>query len=204
MERLRPQMARSAEDVPASPGELTSEWLTAILCSRTPDARVESFTTPSGSAGTSTRVALRVNYNAAGRDAGLPTELFAKLATTYQQRLLLGGAGVLPGETIFFTQLRPQIDMEAPQGYGGKTDERAWKSAVVMEDIAATKSAEFIEPIHPQSPITMRSARSDCRDSTCRLLLVSSCIVVSISALSDEQQIDVQLDIPADCVAAAR
>src|SRR5213078_1579758 len=34
-------------------------------------------------------------------------------------------------------------------GYGGVVDERAWKSVVIMEDIAATKGAQFIEPVHP-------------------------------------------------------
>jgi hypothetical protein len=110
---------------------------------------VESFTTPGGSVGTSTRVALRVTYNEAGQRAGLPTELFAKLVATYRQRVLLGGAHVLDGETVFFTRLRPHIEMEAPQGYAGVVDERAWKSIVIMEDIAATKGAQFIEPIAP-------------------------------------------------------
>ncbi|HEX6389150.1 MAG TPA: phosphotransferase [Solirubrobacteraceae bacterium] len=148
-EKLRPRPARAAHDVPGSPGEITEEWLTALLCADVPGARVASFTTPGGSVGTSTRVALRVTYNDAGRQAGLPTELFAKLAASYRQRMLLGGARVLDGETIFFTKLRPQFEMEAPLGYGGVVDERAWKSAVLMEDIAATKGAQFIEPIAP-------------------------------------------------------
>jgi Phosphotransferase enzyme family len=148
-EKVRPRAARSAHDVPGSASEITEEWLTALLCSDVPGARVESFTTPGGSVGTSTRVALRVMYNETGRQAGLPTELFAKLAATYQQRMLLGGAGVLEGETVFFTELRPKIEMEAPMGYAGVVDQRSWKSVAIMEDIAATKGAQFIEPIHP-------------------------------------------------------
>ena len=148
-EKVRPQPARAATDVPGSAAAITSEWLTAVLCRDAPGARVESFTTPGGSVGTSTRVAIRVVYNEAGRRAGLPTKLFAKLAATYRQRLLLGAAGVLDGETIFFTKLRPRIEMEAPQGYAGVYDESSWKSAVLMEDIAATKGAQFVEPVHP-------------------------------------------------------
>jgi hypothetical protein len=148
-EKVRPRPARAANEVPGSAKEITEEWLTAQLCRDVPGARVESFTTPGGSVGTSTRIALRVSYNEVGRNAGLPTELFAKLAATYQQRLMLGGAGVLEGETVFFTQLRPEIEMEAPKGYGGVVDQRSWKSAVIMEDLAATKGARFIEPIHP-------------------------------------------------------
>lgn len=148
-EKVRPRPARLGHEVPGAATAITEEWLTAILCNGTPGARVTSFTTPGGSVGTSTRVAIRVSYNEAGREGGLPTELFAKLAATYRQRLLLGGADVLRGETVFFTRLRPHVEMEAPLGYGGVVDERSWKSAVIMEDVAATKGAKFIEPIHP-------------------------------------------------------
>jgi aminoglycoside phosphotransferase (APT) family kinase protein len=149
MEVIRRPRPSSADDVPGSAKEFTPEWLSAILCHDVPGARVESFTTPSGSVGTSTRVALRVVYNETGRRAGLPTDLFVKLAATYRQRVLLGAVDVLRGETAFFTKLRPMIDMETPLGYGGAVDERAWKSFVVIEDVAATKGAEFIPPIHP-------------------------------------------------------
>jgi Phosphotransferase enzyme family len=147
--KVRSNHAGSADRVPGSASEITPEWLTGILCRDTPGASVVSVEKPGGSVGTSTRVALRPTYNEAGRQAGLPTELFAKLVATYRQRLLLGAADVLAGETIFFTKLRPKVVMEAPLGYGGVIDERAWTSVVIMEDIAATKGAQFIEPVHP-------------------------------------------------------
>jgi hypothetical protein len=37
--------------------------------------------------------------------------------------------------------------MEAPLGFWGGVDERSWRSMVLMEDIAATKGATFIEPV---------------------------------------------------------
>jgi len=123
--------------------------MTAVVCNGTPSARVTAVERVGGSVGTSTRAALCLTYNDAGQQAALPERVFVKIAASYQQRLLLGGAHVLDGETIFFTQLRPQFEMEAPQGYGGVFDEQAWKSIAVMEDIEATKGAEFIEPVHP-------------------------------------------------------
>ncbi|WP_406230663.1 hypothetical protein [Nocardia sp. NBC_01009] len=58
-EKITRPKARSVEDVP--------------------DAEVVAFSTANGSSGTSTRVAIRVEYNEAGTQAGLPTELFARL-----------------------------------------------------------------------------------------------------------------------------
>jgi aminoglycoside phosphotransferase (APT) family kinase protein len=106
---------------------------------------VVSFSNPGGSSGTSERVALRVEYNEAGRAAGLPTELFTKATTSFQQRMLLGGAKVLEGEPIFYTELREKSTLEAPHGYWGRVDPVTWRSIVVMEDIATTRGATFME-----------------------------------------------------------
>jgi hypothetical protein len=146
-EKVRPAPARRTDDVPGSVKHITEEWLTAWLCRDTPGARVTSFHTPGGSVGTSTRSALRVTYNAEGDRAGLPTELFVKMASSYRQRVLLGSADAQRPEVTFFTALRPHIDMETPLGYGGAVDSRSWKSVVLMEDIAATKGATFSEPV---------------------------------------------------------
>lgn len=148
-ERVRPPVPRTPDDVPRNGVELTEDWLTQILCEGHPGARVVSFSSPGGHSGTSTRAALRVAYNDAGRTAGLPTELYTKTTANYSQRLLLGGARVLWGETHFFTRFRPGVKMEAPLGYWGGVDERSWRSIIVMEDIAATKGAKFIEPTTP-------------------------------------------------------
>lgn len=90
-------------------------------------------------------------YNAAGTAAGLPTELFTKSTASFTQRLLLGGADVLSGETHFFMTFRPGIEMEAPQGYWGAVDENSWRSIIVLEDIDASKGATFVQPTAPLS-----------------------------------------------------
>lgn len=152
VERVRPPVPRTAGDVPRDAEGLTVEWLTQALCAGTPGARVESFSIPGGHSGTSTRAALRVVYNQAGRDAGLPTELYTKTTANFSQRILLGGADVLWGETHFFMTFRPRVTgLEAPHGYWGGVDESSWRSMIVMEDIAATKGATFIDPTTPLS-----------------------------------------------------
>jgi Phosphotransferase enzyme family len=145
-EKIRQPTASTRYDVPISGRHVTTEWLTDVLCRETPGARVVSFHNPGGSSGTSERVALRVDYNAAGQSAGLPTELFTKATSSFGQRMLLGGAEVLEGEAIFYTELRKKSTVQAPHGYWGKVDPITWRSIVVMEDIAATRGATFMQP----------------------------------------------------------
>lgn len=150
-EKVRPVVPRAASDVPPSGVTLTPEWLTAVLCKDVPGAEVVSWHSPGGSSGTSERAALRVAYNAAGTAAGLPTELFTKSTASFTQRLLLGGADVLSGETHFFMTFRPSVEMEAPLGYWGAVDEKSWRSIIVLEDIDASKGATFVQPTAPLS-----------------------------------------------------
>jgi hypothetical protein len=148
-EKLTQPLARRPDEVPRNGLALTNEWLTAVLCDGHPGAAVVAFSSPGGSSGTSTRAALRVVYNDDGAKAGLPTELYTKTTASYSQRVLLGGARVLDGETQFFTRLRPRVEIEAPKGYWGGVDQRSWRSMILMEDIAATKGARFIEATTP-------------------------------------------------------
>lgn len=96
-EKITRPKARSIDDVPVSGEEIAPEWLTAVLCRDVPDAEVLSFSTSNGSRGTSTRVAIRVDYNDVGTQAGLPTELFAKTTSAFSQRILLGGGKMIEG-----------------------------------------------------------------------------------------------------------
>lgn len=150
-EKIRPVPPRTSGDVPRNGVTLTPEWLTAVLCQGVPGAEVVAWHSPGGSSGTSERAALRVEYNAAGAAAGLPTELFTKSSASFTQRLLLGGADVLSGETHFFMTFRSKVDMEAPKGFWGAVDEKSWRSIIVLEDIAASKGATFVQPTAPLS-----------------------------------------------------
>lgn len=145
-EKLTGHRARTIDDVPASGAALTPEWLTAVLCRETPGAEVVAFDTAGGSSGTSTRVAIRVEYNEAGRAAGLPGALFAKTTTSLSQRILLGGGKMIDGETRFFRDFRPKLEIQAPLGYWGASDPASWRSIALMEDIAVTRGAVFSEP----------------------------------------------------------
>jgi hypothetical protein len=146
-ERLTRPQARAASDVPVSGRHITPEWLTAVMCRDVADAAVTAVRRPGGSSGTSERTALRLEYNAAGREAGLPVELYVKTTTHMTQRLVLGLSNVIDGEPYFYGRLRSRIaGIESPEGYHGAVDERTWRSIVLIEDVAATKGAVFTHP----------------------------------------------------------
>lgn len=137
-ERFRPKAAAALEDVPASASALTNEWLTAVLGRNTPAAAVTDFEVVGGSDGTSSRRALRVSYNSAGEAAGLPTRLFMKSATSFQSRLMLGLGGVTQCETIFYRDIRPELDrLRSPRAFHAAVDPRTYGSIVLMDDLSA-------------------------------------------------------------------
>jgi len=100
-ERIAPTRPGALDELPTSASSLTAEWLTAVLCREVPAAAVTALEIRDESIGTSTRNALRVSYNAAGQQAGLPTRLFVKTAASFRQRLMLVLGGVAESETIW-------------------------------------------------------------------------------------------------------
>src|SRR5262245_63070918 len=75
-ERIRRPRPTTLAEIPPSVDALTPEWLTAALCKGHPGAWVTSVSTGSGSDGSTSRRALRVDYNDVGQQAGLPTSVF--------------------------------------------------------------------------------------------------------------------------------
>ena len=137
-ERLAPPRVTSLKDVPPSANALTNEWLTAALCRDIPGAVVVDFAVVGGSDGTSSRRALRVDYNSAGQKAALPTRLFTKSASSFQSRLMLVAGGVTESETIFYRDIRRQLDrLRSPRSYYAAFDPKTYRSIVVMDDLTA-------------------------------------------------------------------
>ena len=116
-EKIARPRPTTLDQVPPSPAALTTEWLTAALCSRIPGARVERFTLGPKNDGTSARRTLEVTYNAAGSDAGLPVHLFTKSSPTLLTRLVTSTGNLLPAEHAFYSEIRRELDIEAPTGF---------------------------------------------------------------------------------------
>ncbi|MDT5348638.1 MAG: hypothetical protein QOH91_1925 [Mycobacterium sp.] len=155
-ERLAPARMTSLKDVPPSVNAMTNEWLTAALCREVPGAAVVDFAVVGGSDGTSSRRALRVDYNAAGYEAGLPTRLFTKSASSFQSRLMLVAGGVTESETIFYRDVRPELDrLRSPRSYYAAFDTKTYRSIVVMNDLSV-EGWTFPDPM--QDTISRRDA----------------------------------------------
>jgi aminoglycoside phosphotransferase (APT) family kinase protein len=142
-ERLVRPKARTRHDVPGSPQAIRAEWLTAVLCDRSPGAAVTSVVVKPVSAGTHERHRLVLTYNEEGRRAGLPTSIFTKSLPSVVTRMIGGFNGTARAEGRFFTELRPLLQIEAPLGYHAASDRRTFASILLLEDLVATKSAIF-------------------------------------------------------------
>ncbi len=148
-ESVRRPKARTAADIPVDHRRITSEWLTAVLCRDHPGVSVTAFVAEPAPGGTSTRWRVSVSYNADAEGLGLPTHLFAKTTRDLSQRMLMGISETLSGEPMFFSTLRAELPIQAPQGYHGAWDTASWRSIVLMEDVVATQGAKFLSAADP-------------------------------------------------------
>ncbi|MFT4256902.1 MAG: phosphotransferase [Pseudoxanthomonas sp.] len=146
MESLSPTRPAAPGSVPNSLHAIDERWLTAALCASVPGAEVVRIEIDGGDAGTSARHALTIDYNAAGRAADLPTELFTKTTPDIKTRLFTGLTNLFVGEANFYTLLRGRLRIESPNGYYAAYDLRSCSSIVLMEDIARTRGARFGAP----------------------------------------------------------
>jgi aminoglycoside phosphotransferase (APT) family kinase protein len=142
-ERLTRPKARRFDDVPCTPYAVTPEWLTAVLCGKVPGAMVTQVEVKAASAGTHERHQLKVSYNEEGRRAGLPVSIFTKSLPSIVTRMIGGFNGTARVEGSFFTQIRPQLEIEAPLCYHSAYDRRTFAAIHLLEDLVATKSATF-------------------------------------------------------------
>jgi Phosphotransferase enzyme family len=146
LERIRPSRPTAMGQMPRSTGFLTSQWLTAALCNPHPEARVVDFSLGGGSDGSTSRRAVHVTYNEAGRKAGLPTQLFSKSTPNLASRLLTLPTGALEVECLFYNTIRPTLDIETPVGYYADFDSFSGRSMILLEDVGETKAATFGDP----------------------------------------------------------
>ena len=142
-EKVARPAAYRLEDVPCSPYAITPAWLTAAICAGVPGAVVSSVVVDPVSAGTQARHRLRVTYNQAGRDGGLPATIFTKSLPSIVTRMVAGFNGHARTEGNFYAQLRPLLSIEAPLCYYSTYDKRTFAAIHLLEDLVATKSATF-------------------------------------------------------------
>jgi thiamine kinase-like enzyme len=157
-ERLTPtpRFVESSE-VPRSAEAITPDWLTSLLCRTVSGAFVTDVQVVGGDNGTSARRALTVSYNQAGASAGLPTRLFSKSTATFGSRMLLGVTGIAEGESVFYNEIRADLELRSPFAYYSGYDARSHRSLLLLEDLSA-RGWTFPDPMHNVV------ARSDAED----------------------------------------
>lgn len=143
VERVSKPHPLTLRQVPPGPDHVTREWLTLALCDGVPGAEVTSFRFGTRDDGATARCALTVQYNEAGRAAGLPEDLFTKSTPTFTTRMLSAAVNLNEVESAFYTHLRPELDIEAPRGYYCAYDPINERGFFILEDVARTRGAVF-------------------------------------------------------------
>ena len=143
LERVLPHSPiTDAALVPPSAEAITPEWLSTVLCTNFPGARVASIAVTGGDDGTSSRRALAVAYD--GDVADLPTQLFTKSTATVGSRLLLGVTGIAEGESVFYNHVRAGLRLRSPLAFYSSYDSKSHRSLVILEDLTARRT-----PVNP-------------------------------------------------------
>ena len=133
-------IARTIDDVPWSAEAISPEWLTAVLCSASPGARVTSVEIVGGDQGSSVRRQLTVTYNDEGKNAGLPENLFCKTTPTVLTRLATGLSAA--GEARFYRHIRPELTIEAPVCFHSAWERNSGRSVHLFNDVVADKGLD--------------------------------------------------------------
>ncbi len=134
--------------LPLEPGDITAAWLTAALRERFPGIAVERVAVGDVILGTSTKIRVRVDYDAAGRAAGLPPTLIVKGGFEAHSPSL---APMYFNEMRFYRDVQPWVPLPSPRCLFAGTDPDSWQSIVVMEDLAA-RGVTFLHAQRPQTP----------------------------------------------------
>ena len=138
--------ARRAGDFVPNVDAITAEWLTDVLCRDLPGRKVVDFRIEPVSEGTHARHRIHLTYNEAGDPRELPATLFTKSLPTVQHRMIAGQTKHARTEAGFFNQIRPELGgLEIPVGYHSITSRETSATLHLLEDLVATKGAEFCD-----------------------------------------------------------
>jgi hypothetical protein len=128
---------------PAGPHDLTPELLTRALAIRHPGVEVASVNLVSvkrcgeGVASTADRIVLDLTY-VPGADGGLPNRMVLKTMLVSPH----APGEMYETEVRFYNEIRPQLDIETPQGYAAAFDPASSQFGVLLEDLTA-RGARF-------------------------------------------------------------
>lgn len=137
--------------LPLRPDGITREWLEAALRERHPGIGLSGLEIVEVIPGTSTKVAVRASYDAAGRAARLPERLVVK-GGFEEHSVALGP--MYFNEMRFYRDVQPRVAIDSPACFYAGSDPGSHQSIVVMEDLRA-RDVRFCDPLRPQPPDTV-------------------------------------------------
>ena len=124
----------TAADIPFAYEDITPQWLTAILCRDVASAEVISLRLDDPDIGSTSRRRIFVEYNQAGKSAGLPASVFCKSTCSHASRMATGFGNTAKAEVNFYNVARPLLDIEAPVGCFANFSS-TFNSIVVLRDL---------------------------------------------------------------------
>jgi hypothetical protein len=127
----RPYPLRT-EKLPEVPEQVTAEWLTRLLQNRYPAVVVENMEVVKLINTHTTKFRLALDWNKAGRDAGLPKNVCIKANLTGQFR----NVDISELEARFYYFVRDALNIPSPTCYYADWDPEDGQGLVVMEDLA--------------------------------------------------------------------
>ena len=145
--------------LPLTSREITAEWLTNALAFRFPGVQVTGAEIADVINGTSTKIRVRVRYDRAGLDAGLPPTLIVKGGFEAHSPSM---KDMYLNETRFYRDVQPYIDIHTPRCYYAGSDPGSHQSIVILEDLRA-RNVTFCDPLRRTAISSSSSTRTASR-----------------------------------------
>jgi len=134
-----------SSSIPATPAEITPDWLSAALAGRFPGLEVTKVEVLDHHAGTTGRARLAVEC---AKDVGLPPTLFAKLPPDDPaQRTMVQVTGMGRKEARFYAELANELPVRIARSWYGGWSEDGASYLILMEDLEAA-GCSFPNAVH--------------------------------------------------------
>jgi thiamine kinase-like enzyme len=158
VESARHRTMASADQLPLAYEEITPAWLTAVLAGHAPGAEVRSHRLGPEDNGTSSRRRISLSWNDTGIEAGMPTSVFCKSSMSLASRYMVGMAGGVAAEVLFYNNVQPDLDIRTPHPLFARYDPETLNSIIIMGDLAGQ-----VTVCTHESDLTLEQARSQLR-----------------------------------------
>lgn len=131
--------------LPVALQDISADWICSVLSAQVPGLAVTRAEPGEVMQGTATKVRMRLEYNEAGRRAGLPDTLIVKGGFAAHSAMM---APIYELEARFYRELAPRLDLRLPRCFFAGTDPSSHQSIVILEDLQA-RGATFCRVQQP-------------------------------------------------------